>query len=258
MAETRDDPTEDAPASPATPPAPAPVPARAPEPGSGSTVSRRVELVATVLLALATVVTAWSAFQSTKWSGVQANSYAAASAARAESTRASTQAGQLTTMDVTAFASWIDAVASEKRAGRDSGLADDGTYEPQDGTESAFLYGRFRPEMVPAFDAWIATDPLHDKTAPRTPFLMPQYRLEAQERADDQLQLAESLSATARHANQNGDNYVLTSILFASVALFAALSTKLAHHTARRGLLGAAIVLFVVATAVVLSFPKQL
>ncbi|MEU2200117.1 hypothetical protein [Isoptericola sp. NPDC019482] len=222
------------------------------------TVSRRVELVATVLLALATVVTAWSAFQATKWSGVQANSYAAAGAARAESTRASTEAGQLTVMDVTAFASWIDAVAAETRAGKDSGLADDGTYEPVDGTQSEFLYTRFRPEMVPAFDAWLATDPLHDDDAPRTPFLMPEYRLEAQARAEADLDRAEDLSATARQANQTGDNYVLTSILFASVALFAALSTKLAHRTARRGLLGVATVLFVVSTVVVLTFPKEL
>ncbi|SKC71684.1 hypothetical protein [Krasilnikoviella flava] len=222
------------------------------------TVSRRVEFVATVLLALATVVTAWSAFQSTKWSGVQANSYAAAGAARAESTRASTEAGQLTIMDVTAFASWIDAVAAETRAGKDSGLGDDGSYEPVDGTGSEFLYTRFRPEMVPAFDAWLAADPLHDDSAPRTPFLMPQYRLEAQERADAGLERAEDLSATARQANQTGDNYVLTSILFASVALFAALSTKLVHRTARRGLLGVAVVLFVVSTVVVLTFPKEL
>ncbi|MCK9793473.1 hypothetical protein M1843_06925 [Isoptericola sp. 4D.3] len=232
-------------------------PARAPDDGP-RTVSRRVELAATVLLALATVVTAWSAFQSTKWSGVQANSYAAAGAARAESTRASTQAGQLTTMDVTAFAAWIDAVAAETRAGRDSGLGDDGSYVPVDGTESEFLYTRFRPEMVPAFDAWLATDPLHVDTAPRTPFLMPEYRLEAQERAEAELDRAEGLSDVARRANQNGDNYVLTSILFASVALFAALSTKLVHGTARRGLLGVAAVLFVVSTVVVLCFPKQL
>jgi len=222
------------------------------------TVSRRVELVATVLLALATVVTAWSAFQSTKWSGVQANSYAAAGAARAESTRASTEAGQLTVMDVTAFASWIDAVAAETRAGKDSGLHDDGSYEPVDGTQSEFLYTRFRPEMVPAFDAWLATDPLHDDAAPRTPFLMPQYRLEAQVRAEAELRRADDLSATARRANQTGDNYVLTSILFASVALFAALSTKLVHRTARRGLLGVAGVLFAVSTFVVLTFPKEL
>jgi len=241
-------PTQDGPTAETTAPAPDP---------ETRTVSRRVELVATVLLALATVVTAWSAFQSTKWSGVQANSYAAAGAARAESTRASTEAGELMTLDVTACASWIDAVASEPRAGKSSGLGDDGSYDPVDGTQSEFLYTRFRPEMVPAFDAWLATDPLHDDDAPRTPFLMPTYRLDAQERADAELDRAESLSATARRANQNGDNYVLTSILFASVALFAALSTKLVHRTARRGLLGLAAVLFVVSTVVVLSFPKE-
>lgn len=204
------------------------------------------------------MVTAWSAFQSTKWSGVQSNSNAAASAARVESTRASTEAGQLMSVDVTAFSSWIAAVAAERRAGVDPGLADDGTYVPADGTESGFLYARFRPEFVPAFDAWLATDPLHDDAAPRTPFLLDDYRPEARERADAQLLRAEELAATAREANGNGDRYVLMSILFASVALFAGVSTKLAHRAARRGLLGVAVVLFVVATAIVLTFPKEL
>ncbi|GAA1737024.1 hypothetical protein GCM10009809_35280 [Isoptericola hypogeus] len=217
-----------------------------------------MELLATALLALATLVTAWSAFQSTKWSGVMANSYAAASAARAESTRASTEAGQLMTIDVETFTSWVDAIASQQRAGIETGLADDGTYSPADGTQSAFLYARFRPEFVPAFDAWLATDPLHDDAAPRNPFLMPDYDPEARQRAESELSRAEELSTTALRANQNGDNYVLTSILFAAVALFAGLSTKLAHRVARRTLLGSAVALFVVATIVVLSFPKML
>jgi len=222
-----------------------------------SEVSRRVEVLATALLALATLVTAWSAFQSTKWSGVMSNSYAAASAARAESTRASNEAGQLQIVDVTSFTSWVDAIADETRAGKDSGLAVDGTYSPVDGTQSAFLYARFRPELVPAFDAWLAHDPLHDPSAPTTPFVMDEYHPEARAVAESELERAEKLSVTAQRANQNGDNYVLMSIMFAAVALFAGLSTKLVHRAARSVLLGAAVVLFAVATVVGLTFPKQ-
>jgi hypothetical protein len=63
-------------------------------------LDRRFELLEAVLLAIAAVLTAWAGFQSTKWSGVQADSYSRAGAARTESVRASTTAGQLTAIDV--------------------------------------------------------------------------------------------------------------------------------------------------------------
>ena len=48
----------------------------------------RLELVATVLLALATVATAWSGYQASRWNGEQAKAAARASAARIESVKA--------------------------------------------------------------------------------------------------------------------------------------------------------------------------
>jgi hypothetical protein len=69
-----------------------------------------------VVLAVATVLTAWSAFQATKWGGVQANDYAASSALRAAATQASTRAGQLTIIDVTTFEQWLGAVANDPSA----------------------------------------------------------------------------------------------------------------------------------------------
>lgn len=223
-----------------------------------SDISRRVELLATVILALATLVTAWSAFQSAKWSGVQATSFSAAGAARTESTRASTEAGQQQAMDVTAFTSWVDAVASAERAGNTSGLTDDGAWSPVDGSQPAFLADRFRPEFVPAFDAWLATAPFETPGAPATPFVMDEYVLDSAERADALLTDAEHLSGAALQANANSDRYVLMSIVFAIVLLFAGTSTKLRHRAARRAMLGAAATVFAVATVVVLTFPKEL
>ena len=43
---------------------------------------RAFELVSTVLLALATVATAWSAYQSRQWTGVQSEGYSKATATR--------------------------------------------------------------------------------------------------------------------------------------------------------------------------------
>jgi hypothetical protein len=68
-------------------------------------LDRRFELFEAIVLAIAAVLTAWAAFQATKWTGVQADDYSRAAAARTESTRASTQAGELTTVDADTFTS---------------------------------------------------------------------------------------------------------------------------------------------------------
>jgi hypothetical protein len=45
---------------------------------------RRLELAATVLLAMAAVATAWAAYQSARWHGQQAEAQSASVAARVE------------------------------------------------------------------------------------------------------------------------------------------------------------------------------
>jgi hypothetical protein len=75
-------------------------------------LDRRFELLEAIVIAIAAVLTAWAAFQATKWSGVQADDYSRASAARTDSSRASTRAGQLSGIDVNSFTSWIAALTA--------------------------------------------------------------------------------------------------------------------------------------------------
>jgi hypothetical protein len=100
-------------------------------------------------------------------------------------------------------------------------------------------------------EAWLAEGPLANPEAPSSPFVMPEYVLESSQRADEFLLLAEERSAAARQFNQNSDNYILTSVIFALVLFFAGVSTKLKRERNRAimlsmalvGLLGALIVL---------------
>jgi hypothetical protein len=59
---------------------------------------RRLELAATVLLAVAAVATAWASYQSSRWQGKRAQS--ASIAARVESTRAAALANRQVGIDV--------------------------------------------------------------------------------------------------------------------------------------------------------------
>jgi hypothetical protein len=213
----------------------------------------RIELVATVFLAIATVLTAWSAFQSAKWSGVQAISFSAANAARTESTRASDVANIQRAVDVDTFVAWVGAVAAER------GIEpSDRTYRPEAGTESGFLYERLRDEFKPAVEAWLATRPLLDPDAPATPFQMSEYRLAADAEAERLVQESEDRRDEALQANQRSDNYVLLTVLFASVLLFAGVSTKLRGRRAQQILLMTAGLLLVGAAVTLLTFPVEI
>jgi hypothetical protein len=205
--------------------------------GRGEHLHRRAELLATILLAVAAVATAWSSYQSARWSGVQANDYSTANAARIESTRAATEAGQEEQVDVLTFTQWVDAYAKNETR-----LAD-------------FYYARFRPEFRPAVEAWVATKPLRTPGAPPSPFAMPRYRLAARADAATRLARAEATAAEAREANQRSDNYVLAVVLFAAALFFAGISTKLTSGHQRLAVLGLGYVLFLGTAIWLATFP---
>jgi len=227
------------------------------EAGTAARLDGRFELLEAILLAIAAILTAWSAFEATKWGGVQADNYSRAGAARTEAVGASTRAGQLSTIDVDTFTSWLAALGADERADAESGLTDDG-YTPVPGTESAFLYERFRPEFRTAFDAWLVTSPRTNPTAPPTPFAMPEYRLEEAARAAALEEQAEDSAAVARRANQRGDNYVLMTIMFALVIVLVGIGTKMDTVRARTFLFALATLALVAATVVVLTFPIEI
>ena len=201
---------------------------------------RRLELAATVLLTLATVGTAWSAYQAREWTGEQSQGYSHATAARIAVNRTSAVANRQVQVDVATFIQWVDARAQGRMR-----LAD-------------FYEARFRAEFKRAFDAWLAAKPLTNEQAPRTPFDMPQYRLAANARADALEATAAAASNSAKDANQRADNYTLAVVLFASALFFAGLSIKLESPASRIVLLGLGAVLFLGTAVWLLTMPTRL
>lgn len=217
--------------------------------------SDRVELIATIILSLAAILTAWAAFQSAKWSGEQAISYAKAGATRTESTRFDTRAGQRTGVDVSVFTSWLEAVNADIESGAVT-LEPGRSYVPVDGTLSGFLYQRMRDEFRPAMDAWLELFINDRESAPPTPFAMDEYVVQDSIEADRLLAEAEAHAADAGQANQNSDDYVLTVVVYALVLFFGGVSSKLTEKRNRYIALGAAVILFVGASYVLYSLPR--
>ena len=199
--------------------------------------SNRVELVATVLLAVATVATAWSGYQSTRWNGEQSKATARANALRIDSAKAAALANSQSEIDVATFTQWVDAYAQDQTM-----LAD-------------FYFKRFRKEFRPAVDAWVATRPLENPDAPLTPFAMPEYTVRARAEADRLDAEAELAAAEARRNIQRASNYVLGVVLFASALFFAGMSTKLTTPKLRVAMLAVGATVFVLTALWIATSP---
>lgn len=197
----------------------------------------RFEVVATVLLALATVATAWSGYQATRWGGETTKASAGTNAARIAASRAADLANSQTQIDVATFSSWADAYAQGETV-----LAD-------------FYYARFREEFKPAVEAWVATMPLKNPDAPLTPFAMPEYVLAAREEAQRQDEITEVKSAEVRRNVQRQSNYVLGVVLFATALFFAGTSTRVSRRSLRLTILGLGVMVFVGTVVWIATFP---
>ncbi len=196
------------------------------------------ELVAVVLLAVTAIVTAWTGFQASKWSGAMSISFSQASTARIEAARLEGVANRKQTIQVSLFTQWLQA------------------YQNDDQQLTDFLAARFPEPLRSTFPAWLDTQPLNNPDAPATPFEMPEYvipELEASRQADDR---ADAKFAEALRNNQRGDNYTVLTVAFATVLFFGALSGRMRSARAQWAFLALGCVGFLAAGSLLLFYPK--
>jgi hypothetical protein len=198
------------------------------------------EVLVTVLLVVAALGTSWSSYQATRWNGEQAKAASRTNAIRIEAARAQGLSQTQTQIDVATFIAWADAQQSGEPE-----LAD-------------FYVARFREEFKPAFEAWLATQPLTDPGAPPTPFAMTEYQVEAKQDAARLDKASEASAAEVRTDIQRASNYVLTVVLYAVVLFFAGVSTRIGNRRLRWVLTGAGCIVLLVALAWIATFPVSL
>jgi hypothetical protein len=196
-----------------------------------------LEIVAVALLGIATLTTSWSGYQASRWGGVQSTLYSQASALRVESMRAATAAGQTRNLDVGLFTNWANAYAQENEL------------------LTNFYQERFRPEFVPAFEAWVATRPLQNPDAPPSPFAMPEYVLELDVQATQLEQEAADTFAEGQDANQISDDYVLNAVLLASVLFLSGVAQRFNVKAIRILIIALAIIVCIIGLYNVATYP---
>ena len=196
------------------------------------------ELVAVVLISVTTILTAWTAFQASKWGGEMSINFSQASAARIDAARYESNANRQASVQVALFTQWLNAETSSN-----TDLAD-------------FLRDSFPEPLATATSDWLDERATDAQAAPQTPFDMPTYVLTDARRAADKQASAEQKSAQALTSNRNSDNYTVLTILFATVLFFAAVSNRVKKPLSSWTLIGVAVVVFMGSVTVLAALPK--
>jgi hypothetical protein len=248
--------TDDPPTGQPRPPQPPPPPPQTPRPASDAIlpfgVGERlddiaqerfnrtdwIELAAAVILALATIVAAWSAYQATRWGGEQAKATRSALEARADASQLTTIYTAEIQVDIQLWTMWLQQAADENERGM------------------AFMEERFRDEFKPAFEAWAALVP-KGEAPPGTPFDLAEYAPVSRDEAEQRLADSEAFADKSSRANQTGDNFVLTAVIMASVLFFAGVGTKLKGRAVRLFMLIVALLFFLGGVGFMLSLPQN-
>ena len=190
------------------------------------------ETIVLIVLSVTAVLTAWSGFESSKWSGEMSVAFSEASSSRIEAARQSGIANAGLQADLTIWGVYVQA-----RAQGDTALA-------------TYVEKRFTDHFLVAYRAWIAQgEPTNG------PFKMKEYVPPGTTEAAAADQRADRRFADALVYNERGDNYALLTVLFALVLFFAAASTRLVRPNSQRILLGVAIIFLIAATVILATFP---
>ena len=183
--------------------------------------NRVLEVLAVVLLGIATVGTAWCGFQAAQWNGEQGELLQESSDLRVEASRLFALASQAVAFDATMVSQYAQAVV--------------------DGDEDLQRFYRetlFRADFLPILDRW--EEQIEAGSGPPTRLLEDEEYL-AQQLApyDETTARAEAVAEESAEAGRNGDEYVLVTVLLATALFFAGVTTSFRMRTARLMLLAA-------------------
>jgi hypothetical protein len=198
-----------------------------------------LDIASAILLSVAALASSWAGYQSKRWSGVQSTNYNTSSIRWVQATRMSTFAYLYRSVDLELFIEWLNA------------------YKDGDKERARFFEQRFRPEFRPAFEAWIASRPLENAAAPSSPFVLPEYRQELSDRAAQLEEEAGTASDQAQAANQQGDDYVLTTVIFSAALFFTGIAAHFSKFRVRVALLSIAGVMVLVGLGQLATYPVR-
>ena len=174
-----------------------------------------VEPVAALLMALATLSTAWCSFESAAWTRKSNRLMNEFNALERKAGLLTVQGMQQATIHTGMF---MQALAAQ-----------------QAGNEKLtnFYVERFPPELRKAYDAWLAQKPFENPNADPHPFVPKLYQTPGTREAADATAKAANSLEEARKAGTVSGQYLANTVLFAAVLFFASASGKFEQRRVR-------------------------
>jgi hypothetical protein len=186
-----------------------------PTPKAEPAKKRWVEPVTALLMALATLSTAWCSYQSAAWTRQSNRLMNDFNALERKAGLVSLQGTQAATIHAAMFMQLLAA----QQAGNEK-LA-------------AFYVERFPPDVRKAYDAWIAQKPFENPNADPHPFVPKLYQMRGTAEAAEVTAAAATRLGDARNAGSLSGQYLANTVLFAAVLFFAATSNKFEQRRVR-------------------------
>lgn len=190
---------------------------------------RWFEPVTALLMAFATLMSAWCSYQSSQWSG-----------------QSSASATQADTLQRLAFGKYLASQQIES-------VQIEGFMEAMNaklrGEEkiARFYTDRFGGNLKPAYEKWLALNPLENPAAPPHPFTPELYVPAFHEEIIHAREEATRLTALAKTTSEKADGYLGNTLILAMVLFFAGTASNFDQRRVRQSSLAFAITLFLYA-----------
>ena len=197
-----------------------------------------VEPVAALLMALATLGTAWCSFESAAWTRKSNRLMNEFNALERKAGLLTMQGMQHATIHTGMF---MQVLAAQ-----------------QQGNEKlvSFYVERFPPDVRKAYDAWLAQKPFENPNADPHPFVPNLYEVRGtREAAEATAKAATSLQAS-RNASSVSGQYLANTVLFATVLFFASASGKFEQRRVRVVAFAFAVAVFLFAVVRTVMLPR--
>ncbi len=199
--------------------------------------SRIMQICEALLLALVTITAAWAGYSAARWSTASRVDIAESSTLRNFAARDDLEAISLRNFDASTFNAWFIAFTLNS---------------PQ---KEAIAVRRFRPAFRVAFNAWMATDPLHNPHAPPGPTYMPQYKQPEQAKANEQDNAATAKFNAGNNAALVSDDYVRITVFLAAVLFLVGIGSSFKLTGVRYALIIFGSVLLILSLTLILQQP---
>jgi hypothetical protein len=203
-----------------------------------SEVKRRwFEPASAILMALATLSTAWCSYQSSKWNGQSGGFATEAGRLNQKAALLHLEGNQVIGVQVKMFTGFIEA----QMTGNDK-LA-------------RFYSDRFPPELRKAYNAWLTEKPFENPSADPHPFVPKLYQARFVQDARQANADAGRNDAEAKRTGNFAAQYLSNTVLLAAVLFFAGTSARFDQRHVRQSSFFFAVAVFLFAAARMLMLP---